>query len=165
MTGVENLRGFESKIEGEFVIEQNQPKISRNNNLTFWQILKSKNHEIPTWREKRRSRTVAGTRRRFRRDHPGICPKRRSDQRRMGSAGCFALGKIELTYCQNLYMVFNEDYSGGNINEYSWNLQICLCKHYLGEDPTEGLAKSAQNLVASMISLPFQINTNFEVGP
>jgi hypothetical protein len=34
-----------------------------------------------------------------------------------------------------------------------------------GKDPTEELAKAAQNPIASMISLPFQNNTNFEVGP
>ena len=34
-----------------------------------------------------------------------------------------------------------------------------------GEDTTKELAKAAQNPVASMISLPFQNNTNFEVGP
>jgi hypothetical protein len=34
-----------------------------------------------------------------------------------------------------------------------------------GEDPTEELAKAVQNPVANMISLPFQNNTNFEVGP
>ena len=30
---------------------------------------------------------------------------------------------------------------------------------------TEDLAKAAQNPVASLISLPFQNNTNFDVGP
>ncbi len=30
---------------------------------------------------------------------------------------------------------------------------------------TEDLARAAQNPVASMISLPFQNNTNFDVGP
>ena len=34
-----------------------------------------------------------------------------------------------------------------------------------GEIPQEELAKAAQNPVASMISLPFQNNTNFGVGP
>lgn len=34
-----------------------------------------------------------------------------------------------------------------------------------GEVPQEELAKAAQNPVASMISLPFQNNTNFGVGP
>jgi hypothetical protein len=34
-----------------------------------------------------------------------------------------------------------------------------------GEDVTEELARSAQNPVASMISLPFQNNTNFNFGP
>jgi hypothetical protein len=33
------------------------------------------------------------------------------------------------------------------------------------EDPQEELAKAAQNPVASMISLPFQNNTNFNFGP
>ncbi len=30
---------------------------------------------------------------------------------------------------------------------------------------TEALAKAAQNPLASLISLPFQLNTNFDVGP
>ncbi len=34
-----------------------------------------------------------------------------------------------------------------------------------GENETAELARSAQNPVASMISLPFQNNTNFDVGP
>ena len=34
-----------------------------------------------------------------------------------------------------------------------------------GEDPTEELAKASQNPIANMISLPFQNNTNFNVGP
>lgn len=34
-----------------------------------------------------------------------------------------------------------------------------------GEDETEELARAAQNPVASLISLPFQNNTNFEFGP
>ena len=34
-----------------------------------------------------------------------------------------------------------------------------------GEDETEELARAAQNPVASMISLPFQNNTNFNFGP
>jgi hypothetical protein len=34
-----------------------------------------------------------------------------------------------------------------------------------GEDETEELARAAQNPVASMISLPFQNNTNFNLGP
>jgi len=34
-----------------------------------------------------------------------------------------------------------------------------------GEDSTEELARAAQNPVASMISLPFQNNTNFDFGP
>jgi hypothetical protein len=34
-----------------------------------------------------------------------------------------------------------------------------------GQDPEEELAKAAQNPVASMISLPFQNNTNFNFGP
>ena len=34
-----------------------------------------------------------------------------------------------------------------------------------GEDTTEELAKASQNPVATMISLPFQNNINFEVGP
>jgi len=34
-----------------------------------------------------------------------------------------------------------------------------------GEDSTEELARAAQNPVASMISLPFQNNTNFNFGP
>ena len=33
------------------------------------------------------------------------------------------------------------------------------------EKSTEDLAKAAQNPVANMISLPFQSNTNFGVGP
>ena len=35
----------------------------------------------------------------------------------------------------------------------------------LGEDSTQRLARAAQNPVASMISLPFQNNTNFDFGP
>ena len=34
-----------------------------------------------------------------------------------------------------------------------------------GEDRTEELARAAQNPIATMISLPFQNNTNFEFGP
>ena len=34
-----------------------------------------------------------------------------------------------------------------------------------GEDPSAELARAAQNPVASMISLPFQNNTNFDFGP
>ena len=34
-----------------------------------------------------------------------------------------------------------------------------------GEDATAELARAAQNPVASMISLPFQNNTNFNFGP
>ena len=34
-----------------------------------------------------------------------------------------------------------------------------------GEGSTEELARAAQNPVASMISLPFQNNTNFSFGP
>ncbi len=34
-----------------------------------------------------------------------------------------------------------------------------------GENETDELARAAQNPVASMISLPFQNNTNFDVGP
>ncbi len=34
-----------------------------------------------------------------------------------------------------------------------------------GENETDELARAAQNPVASMISLPFQNNTNFEFGP
>ena len=34
-----------------------------------------------------------------------------------------------------------------------------------GEDATEELARSAQNPITSMISLPFQNNTNFNFGP
>jgi len=34
-----------------------------------------------------------------------------------------------------------------------------------GDVDTEDLARAAQNPVASMISLPFQNNTNFDVGP
>lgn len=34
-----------------------------------------------------------------------------------------------------------------------------------GEDATEELAKAAQNPIASLISLPFQNNTNFNLGP
>ncbi len=34
-----------------------------------------------------------------------------------------------------------------------------------GEDETSELARAAQNPVASMISLPFQNNTNFNFGP
>jgi len=33
------------------------------------------------------------------------------------------------------------------------------------QDDTEALAKAAQNPLASMISLPFQNNTNFDYGP
>ena len=33
------------------------------------------------------------------------------------------------------------------------------------EDETEELARAVQNPVASLISLPFQNNTNFEFGP
>jgi hypothetical protein len=34
-----------------------------------------------------------------------------------------------------------------------------------GENRQEELARAAQNPVASLISLPFQNNTNFEFGP
>ena len=34
-----------------------------------------------------------------------------------------------------------------------------------GEDATEELARAAQNPIATMISVPFQNNTNFEFGP
>ncbi len=34
-----------------------------------------------------------------------------------------------------------------------------------GENETEELARAAQNPVASLISLPFQNNTNFNFGP
>jgi hypothetical protein len=33
------------------------------------------------------------------------------------------------------------------------------------QQSTEELAKAAQNPVAAMISVPFQNNTNFDVGP
>ncbi|MHC4751799.1 MAG: hypothetical protein ACYTFW_18225, partial [Planctomycetota bacterium] len=41
---------------------------------------------------------------------------------------------------------------------------ICACS-YAADSNEEELAKAAQNPVADLISLPFQNNINFDVGP
>ncbi len=42
---------------------------------------------------------------------------------------------------------------------------IILPLHSVAEESAAELARAAQNPVASMISLPFQSNTNFNFGP
>ena len=42
---------------------------------------------------------------------------------------------------------------------------VFVCGAALAEDDAADLAKAAQNPIASMISLPFQNNTNFGFGP
>jgi len=44
-------------------------------------------------------------------------------------------------------------------------IALLLCGSALAQDDEAALAKAAQNPVADLISLPFQNNTNFNVGP